>query len=232
MKPSILVVDDNPTNLQVLNLQLKRMGVVAHTATDGIEACAAARKNQYDLIFMDCQMPNMDGYAATRQIRQWEKEGVIAYHPTIIAVTANALTGNRAECTASGMDDYLNKPVETQTIGKILPRFGWVPTKLPPIPLEEARLLSVLQDFNGNIDPESLCILNDAMAELNKVLPNLQQHPQLSREAHRLKGMVALFGFTLLYEDFLLLEKSADFWNPDQIAEHIRGRSEEHTSEL
>ena len=106
----VLLVEDNPVNLGVVHKALSKIGLECETAADGSEAMARFRQQRFDLIFMDCQMPVMDGYEATRQIRRLEMaEGRV---PTpIIAMTANAMAGDREKCLAEGMDDYLAKPV-------------------------------------------------------------------------------------------------------------------------
>ncbi|HSS77552.1 MAG TPA: ATP-binding protein, partial [Thermoanaerobaculia bacterium] len=104
----ILVAEDNVINQKVALLLLQQLGLAADLAADGEEALAALRRQRYDVILMDVQMPGMDGLEATRRIRdEWPLEG----RPRIIAVTANALREDRETCLAAGMDDYLSKPV-------------------------------------------------------------------------------------------------------------------------
>ncbi len=107
---TVLLVEDNPVNLGVVKKALAKLGLGSASATDGEEALAQFRRQRYHLIFMDCQMPVMDGYEATRQIRRLEAAQGVARTP-IIAMTANAMAGDREKCLAAGMDDYLAKPV-------------------------------------------------------------------------------------------------------------------------
>ncbi len=109
----VLLVEDNPVNQKVTVKLLKNIHISCDVAADGAKGVAAYQENQYDLVLMDCQMPIMDGYEATRRIRDLEKE--TSRHIPIIAVTANAVDGNRERCLAAGMDDYLSKPVRKDT---------------------------------------------------------------------------------------------------------------------
>lgn len=116
----ILVVDDMPVNQRVARLQLKRLGHHADVAANGVEALELASRKRYDVVFMDCQMPEMDGFEATRRLRaDPRQEGLY-----IIALTANALAGDRERCLAAGMDDYLGKPSNAPNLKAALDRFS------------------------------------------------------------------------------------------------------------
>lgn len=110
---TILLVEDNPINQEVAIGILKDMGIAVEVAENGIEAynLFVSEDKQYDLVLMDCQMPVLDGYQATSKIRKYESENLLQSLP-IIALTANALRGDRESCIESGMNDYLSKPVD------------------------------------------------------------------------------------------------------------------------
>lgn len=118
----ILLVEDNSTNQLVALKILEKIGFRADAVANGLEALAASRIIPYDLILMDCQMPELDGFGATRQIRD-PQSGVQNRGMPIIAMTANAMTGDREECLAAGMDDYLSKPVQPAALGAMLERW-------------------------------------------------------------------------------------------------------------
>jgi PAS domain S-box-containing protein len=118
--PPILLVEDHPVNQQLALRQLQRLGYAAQVVANGraaVEAVAGAAR-PYALILMDCQMPELDGYAATRAIRELERAG--ARRVPIVAMTADALPGTREACLAAGMDDYLSKPVQREALGRML----------------------------------------------------------------------------------------------------------------
>jgi PAS domain S-box-containing protein len=116
----ILVAEDNPVNRTLASLQLKRLGYRADVVANGRLAVQALKREKYSLILMDCQMPEMDGYAATAEIRRTERNG---QHIPVIAVTANAMQGIKEKCLASGMDDYLAKPFKQNELHQIIERW-------------------------------------------------------------------------------------------------------------
>ena len=117
----ILVADDNHVNQQVATEILRGFGCSVTLASDGEEAVRLVRELRcFDLIFMDCQMPNMDGYEATERIRECERGDV---HTPIIAMTAHAMHGDRERCIAAGMDDYASKPIDPDAVSRILQRW-------------------------------------------------------------------------------------------------------------
>ncbi|QNH18639.1 sensor histidine kinase [Xanthomonas sp. SS] len=120
----LLLVEDNPVNLLVAQKLLDVLGYRSDSATDGAAALARLDAQPYDLVLMDCQMPVLDGYAATRQWRQSEAAAGRPRLP-IVAMTANAMAGDRQRCLEAGMDDYLSKPVNRELLAECLQR--WLP---------------------------------------------------------------------------------------------------------
>jgi len=111
---AILLVEDNVINQKLALLQLKKLDLIIKLASNGQEAVDLVLKNHFSLILMDCQMPILDGFEATRKIRQIEK--VKGGHIPIIAMTANAMDGDKEKCLGAGMDDYISKPVKTSEL--------------------------------------------------------------------------------------------------------------------
>lgn len=125
----VLIVEDNAINQTLTSIQLKTLGYTSDIANDGQEALQMLAKTKYSLILMDCQMPIMDGYKATREIRRLEAcgaygdrlpQGTTPTHTIIVAMTANLFQEDKKNCQAAGMDDYLSKPVFKHTLEAML----------------------------------------------------------------------------------------------------------------
>jgi signal transduction histidine kinase/DNA-binding response OmpR family regulator len=115
----VLLVEDNPVNQQVAQAMLQELGVEPVSAWSGEEALEKLMVDRYEVVLMDCQMPKMDGYTATSRFREWEKERQRPRTP-IVALTANALTGDAEKCFAAGMDRYLSKPFTSDQLYQVL----------------------------------------------------------------------------------------------------------------
>ena len=159
----VLVVEDNPVNQRLVRLMLERMGCRVDPAANGKEAVEMARNLPYDIVFMDCQMPEMDGYQATREIRSRETG---ARHLPIVALTAGAMEGDREKALQAGMDDYLTKPVQREDLHRALGRWlRSLPAATPPVappasdraaPEDLDAFLETLQNLREGIGEEGV----------------------------------------------------------------------------
>ncbi len=197
----LLLAEDNAINRKLALAALGQMGCTADVAVDGHEALHAAKTTRYDAILMDVQMPGMDGLEATRSIRRWEAES--GTPPTrIIALTANALTGDREICLNSGMDEYLPKPIRLEALRTTLQNAFDASTSAPPVDdtapsspawqalrqladeLSPDDASSLASDFLGDL-PDQLCAIRIAI--------DLRNGTEASRLAHSLKGTAGIF---------------------------------------
>ena len=119
----VLVVDDNTVNQQVVSAMLEQYGCTVDVAGNGVEAVNQVQLLPFHLVLMDCQMPEMDGYQATRRIRELEQAQADGKHLPIIALTANAMAGDAEKCLACGMDEYLSKPINPEALAAALSRW-------------------------------------------------------------------------------------------------------------
>jgi PAS domain S-box-containing protein len=198
----ILAAEDHPFNRKLWQLMLDNFGVRAEWAEDGREAVNKFKPGKYDAILMDCNMPELDGHEATAAIRQLEAEKNISPRVRIIAITANALVGERERCIAAGMDDYLPKPFTSEQLYQAL--LAAVPKqKIPaktfsPDPLEQ--LCSELgRPAVCEMTGDFLAELPDRLKEIHR-LHAAGQWPELKRAAQSLKGLFTLYGFLPLAE--------------------------------
>ena len=142
----ILFAEDNPVNRMLGKKMLERMGYKkVEMASDGLEAVKRVKENEgsYDIIFMDIQMPNMSGLDAAKEIIKWEKEQDFTHLP-IIALTANAMKGDRETCLAAGMDDYVAKPFKREDIQEMISK--WAPCAKPPVQTTNQKRILVVED--------------------------------------------------------------------------------------
>lgn len=122
-KAKALLVEDNKINQKLATTVLSKLGCDVDLAENGLEAVAKTEENQYDIVFMDCQMPEMNGFDATKKIRGNEKTGEGEKHVPIVAMTANAMPGDRERCLDVGMDDYISKPVKKERLAEVLAKY-------------------------------------------------------------------------------------------------------------
>jgi PAS domain S-box-containing protein len=168
----ILIAEDNIVNQKVAIHILQRMGYQADVATNGLEVISALSQKPYDLVFMDMQMPEMDGIETTRLIEQNCQNGKIVSRPRIVAMTANAMQGDREICLASGMDDYLSKPIHNSELVRMLresPSVTIPNTPEPSASINMSTLFEAAGDIGGE-DPEFLRELIDSYLDNSQSL--------------------------------------------------------------
>ena len=150
----VLLVEDNPVNLMVGQRLLSVLGITCDTASNGEAALLRMEASRYDIVLMDCQMPVMDGYTATRRWREMEAAADDGRHVPIIAMTANAMAGDRQKCLDAGMDDYLAKPVTRSELERTLARWWNAETAA-----------AAAQRESYDVDPETGDMLDRAIAQ-------------------------------------------------------------------
>ncbi len=199
----ILFADDNPINVKVGLSVLKKLGYTADTALNGREVLAALEKHSYDIVFLDVQMPEMDGLEAARHIYERMSE---SKRPRLIAVTGNALVGDREKCLAAGMDDYISKPISLGELQASLERWGAARLNrgdtafsAKPKPVHAGDLLdeAILTELRGMPGDNGACMLHELIDLYVQSAPQriLQIHQfmnepkKMAFHAHALKSM-------------------------------------------
>jgi signal transduction histidine kinase/CheY-like chemotaxis protein/HPt (histidine-containing phosphotransfer) domain-containing protein len=213
----ILLVDDNAVNQRVALRVLERLGYRADLASNGLEAVEALRRQRYDVVLMDVHMPEMDGFQATAEIRRMEGP---ERHTAVVAMTANAMAGDREACLAAGMDDYVSKPLRGEEMRAVLERWAAPGMKAaslraragdaasPEMTGGEVRNLAALGEFLGcevTDDPGFLDNLADLyldeaerkLGELKSAVAN-ENASALATAAHALKGSSLMVGLETL----------------------------------
>ncbi len=207
----ILLVEDNPINQKVAINFLDKLGLKANVALNGAEALKLYERFSYDLILMDCQMPVMDGYEATRKIRKMEKNG--KKHIPIIAMTAHSMPGDMEKCINAGMDDYIAKPFDPETFNTIIDKWleklnepakeaPFKPEKTNPLIFNEKdMMMRVLEDRNFGKKLVNV-FLDDASKRIISLENSIsgKDIKTSRREAHTLKSSSANVGGEILSE--------------------------------
>ncbi|AFY53551.1 PAS domain S-box [Rivularia sp. PCC 7116] len=238
----ILLVEDYPTNQKIITLMLQRMGYQPDIANNGLEALSALRHQSYDVVLMDMQMPEMDGMTATEYIcQEWD----ISVRPRIIALTASAMSSNKENYLASGIDDFLAKPFPIQQLMQLLNKyrnhkqeaskktkashreyFGQNNSTIDATALQEIYRIA---DFNCGVDPRIFLLetIDDYLEETPKILQKIEvalsedNLKNLQLFAHKLSSSSATLGANKLAALCTQLEIMVISEMRDEIAEHI-----------
>ena len=214
-------MEDNVTNQNVALSILEKIGCQADTVANGLEALESLKVIDYDLVLMDCQMPEMDGYEATRAVRS-QKSAARNRDVPIVAMTAQAMGGDRQRCLDAGMDDYISKPVQPQNLARVIAK--WLPGGSSQPSLSEVskpaaggdtfdkadlmdRLMGdeklavdIISGFVKDV-PHRLAAINEGLNEGDALI--------VRREAHTLKGACANLGAPAMKEAASCIEASA-----------------------
>ena len=231
----ILVAEDHDTNRRLAMFMLEKLSYRADFAGNGREAVEAWERFDHDVILMDCQMPEMDGFEATREIRRRETARNSARRVRIIALTANALKGDRERCLAAGMDGYISKPFTLEQLREVLEPHAVRPVQASPSPaipsaasasgfdrqrvsqfceeLGDEGVLGIVQDFLNDLPQRAVEMQSLAAAG---------RLPELARLSHSLQGIGRTVGLTGFSEKLLSLEHAANAADQNAIAQTLR----------
>lgn len=225
----LLLVEDNAVNRKLALAALGQLGCNADVAQNGREAIRAVKATRYDAIFMDVQMPGMDGLEATRAIRAWENE-TGARPSRIVALTANVLSGDRENCLRVGMDDYLPKPLRLDALRGVLQAVsdnrGTLAREspVPPAP-GPSTMQDVLRDLVADVSREEAVLLaKDYVGSLGDQIAGLRRAIASgdlvlgARLAHSLKGASAIFGLEATQSCAAKIEAACRDGSPDDAA--------------
>ena len=244
----VLLAEDNRVNRMFAEEILRQAGIACHAVENGRQALDAVQGEPFDLVLMDCQMPEMDGFDATRHIREMESSGQLAGHTPVIALTANAITGDRERCVEAGMDDYLSKPFEPQSLFEILARFlASNEDARGESPAGEARPTTSPESPTPPIDGDALlarCMGNLELAAdlLSDFAGDLDQHVEIiagharqgdaqaaAESAHALKGAAGTLGAEALRTLAAKIEatgRGGDLAKAASLVEELRGEAQ------
>ncbi|MGA7986845.1 MAG: response regulator [Candidatus Dormiibacterota bacterium] len=195
----VLVVDDNPVNQRVSLRMIEKMGHSVDVAANGIGALAALDRVRYDAVFMDCQMPEMDGFEATREIRR--REGSERHTP-IIAMTAGAMSGDEEKCLEAGMDAYLSKPVTAGALAAMVAKWTGAPASTEAanpaiLGVLDQTYVSGLRELGADeFDKLIRLFLRDGASRVTglRTAQSINDTSAMARIAHSLRGSASSFG--------------------------------------
>ena len=233
----ILLVEDNEVNREVALGMLERLECTAAVAVDGREAVDMILRDEFDLVLMDCHMPVMDGFEATAEIRKLEQLAGNGKHIPIVAMTANAMKGDRELCLNSGMDEYVSKPVRLQTLAEVMQKFSRQTTEFEKTSSAETANAgtpdveifnydAALETASGKVPRLQRIInafLNDAPKRLNAFKNALDSGERLAaeREAHSLKGAAANIAAQVLRDRAFKAERACKSGELKEAAQFI-----------
>ena len=215
---NILVAEDNLINQEMVLAMLSKMGYAPMIVNDGLEAIDALKSSAFDIVFLDVQMPRLNGLeTATYIVQEWSKLSTSPSRPTLIAMTASAMQGDREMCLDAGMDDYISKPVSFDTLQRIIERWG---NSSPEIEIQ-----STTDEVSTDFDSHALREIEKVSLDLPKRMINLflneecpslltklhqavldQDASQIEYVAHTLKGSSRMIGARSFAETLLKLE--------------------------
>ena len=222
----ILVAEDNTANQKVAVLLLQKLGYGVDVVGNGLEVLEALTRISYDIVLMDCQMPEMDGFVATREIRRREET---QHRTIIIALTANAMNEDREKCLQAGMDDYLSKPINRAQLQRVLNH--WMQRKaelsdqdLPEVKpamehlIDEARLNEITDGDEATLRELVGIFLDDTVREfqnLNNAIA-AKNAAEVHRLSHSIAGAAMTYGMTVMVASLRHLEAEAKAGRLDQ----------------
>jgi len=236
----VLLVEDNPVNQEVAINLLEQFGCMVEGASDGLEAVKHLTASRYDIVFMDCQMPEMDGYAATKALREYERP--LNRRTPVVALTANAMEDDRRLCLAADMDDYMTKPVTRRQLGAMLAKW----TRATKLTVSQEQTHAAVADTGRVLDTAALAALaagsgdaaggarlvarvvrkylESSPALVDTIKTSSSDFDTLARCAHTLKSSSAYIGALHLSELCQDLERRIRGGTPgdlEQLVSHI-----------
>lgn len=214
-KLNVLLAEDNPVNQQTATIMLQKLGHEVTVANNGVEALEQATLGDYDLVFMDIQMPEMDGLTATRKVR--EKEAETGKHVPIVAMTAHTMKGDQERCLEAGMDDYISKPIRRKEVAKVIARVAeklMMSNETPEAEtgggdvLDHEALMEELDDDFEMLETMLEIYTRDSAERMPKIRDAIAagDAETVMAEAHALKGGSGTFFATAAFETANKLE--------------------------
>jgi CheY-like chemotaxis protein/HPt (histidine-containing phosphotransfer) domain-containing protein len=214
----VLVVEDNAVNQRVIEAMLGKRGYAVDCAGNGREALAMLAVGSYGLVFMDCQMPEMDGYEATAALRA--REGGRGARLPVVAMTAHAMKGDRERCLAAGMDDYLSKPLRPEQLDAVLERRLGAPGAVAPASpepdpsqalVDEARVRVFRDDYPEIVEQLVALFVDSTPPLLDELRTGAESGDgdAVRRAAHKLKGSCQNIGAGRMAARAARLERDA-----------------------